>query len=403
MIARLVTAGAVVLAAAAFSTPLGSATAAGTTLGSELTAALKGPGLQLGRTAAIAIDVDTGRIIYAHNATRPIIPASNEKLPIGWAALMRLGPDFRFRTELVGVGTRQGSTWDGNLVLKGYGDPTLSTPDLEALAGTLSARGIRRVEGRVLGDESFFDKRRDAPGWKHGFLGIESPPLSALVLDRGAHWPKHSPPLLAAQGLIDALGRRGITVSGRIGAGVAPAGGRLLARDESPPLSEIMRFLNRHSDNFTAEMLTKQLGALDGKPGSTADGLALVMAEMQKAGIPTAGVRLVDGSGLSSLDRVTARALAGTLQAGLSNPAIATAYVNSLAMAGGDGTLEARLPNLGKRVRGKTGTTDLACSLSGLIDRRVAFVVIENGNPVPAWTARTAQDRFVTLLATRAS
>jgi D-alanyl-D-alanine carboxypeptidase/D-alanyl-D-alanine-endopeptidase (penicillin-binding protein 4) len=403
VIARLVTAGGVLLAAAALSLPLGSATAAPTSFNARLTAALKGPGLQLGRTAAIAIDVDTGKVIYAHNATRAIIPASNEKLPIGWAALVRLGPNFRFRTELVGAGTRQGSTWKGNLILKGYGDPTFSTPDLEAIARTVSARGIRRVDGRVLGDESFFDSRRDAPGWKHGFLGIESAPLSALVLDRGAHWPKHSPPLLAAQALVDALGRRGISVSGRIGRGLAPTDGKMLARDESPPLSEIMRFLNRHSDNFTAEMLTKQLGTLDGRPGSTAGGLAVVMAEMQEAGIPTAGVQLVDGSGLSSLDRVTARALAGTLQAGLSNPAIAAAYVNSLAMAGGDGTLEQRLPKLGGRVRGKTGTTDLACSLSGLIDRRVAFVVIENGNPVPAWTARTAQDRFVTLLATQAS
>ena len=106
-------------------------------------------------------------------------------------------------------------------------------------------------------------------------------------------------------------------------------------------------------------------------------------------------------SGLSSLDRVTARSLAAVLQAGISNPAIANAYVDSLAAAGGDGTLEQRLPTLGTRLRGKTGTTDLACSLSGLIDRRIAFVVIENGNPVPAWTARTAQDRFVTVLASR--
>jgi len=395
-------AGGVLLAAAAVSLPLGSAKAAEPTFGSELTAALKGPGLQLGHTAAIAIDLETGKVIYAHNAARPIIPASNEKLPIGWAALTRLGPAFRFRTELVGVGSRQGSTWNGDLILKGYGDPTFSTPDLEAIAHTISARGIRHVEGRVLGDESFFDSRRDAPGWKRGFLGIESPPLSALVLDRGAHWPKHSPPLLAAQALVDALKRRGVSVSGRIGPGLAPASGKILARDESPPLSEIMRFLNRHSDNFTAEMLTKQLGTLDGGPGSTAGGLTLVMADLEKAGVQTAGVQLVDGSGLSSLDRVTARALAGTLQAGLSNPAVAGAYVNSLATAGGDGTLEQRLSNLGSRVRGKTGTTDLACSLSGIIDRRVAFVVIENGNPVPAWTARTAQDRFVTLLATQA-
>lgn len=403
MRARLFTAGAALVAAAAIALPLARADAARPSFAAKLTAALKGPGLQLGRTAAFAIDIRTGRVIFAHNATRPIIPASNEKLPVGWAALVRLGPDFRFRTELVGVGARRNSTWKGNLILKGYGDPTFSTPDLEAMARTISARGIRHIQGRVLGDESFFDTRRDAPGWKRGFLGIESPPLSALILDRGAHWPKHSPPLLAAQALVDALGRRGITVSGRIGPGLAPVEARVLARDESPPLSQIMRFLNRHSDNFTAEMLTKQLGSVGGSPGSTSAGLAFVRGEMEKAGIPTAGVRLVDGSGLSSLDRVTARSLAAILQAATTNPAIADAFLGSLAVAGGDGTLEQRLPALGSRLRGKTGTTDLACSLSGLIDGRIAFVVIENGDPVPSWTARSAQDRFVTLLASRST
>lgn len=50
-------------------------------------------------------------------------------------------------------------------------------------------------------------------------------------------------------------------------------------------------------------------------------------------------------------------------------------------------------------MKGKTGTTDLSCSLSGLVDKRIAFVVIQNGNPVSAWAARSAQDRFVTVLA----
>lgn len=400
MIIRLLSAAAALLVGAGLASPL-DAGARETTLATQLTNALKAPGLQLGRTAAIAIELSSGKTLYAHNATRPIVPASNEKLPLGWAALVRLGPSFRFHTEIVGSGVRRGTTWQGNLVLKGYGDPTFSTPDLEAMARTVAQRGIRRVEGRVLGDESFFDKRRDAPGWKPGFLGFESPPLSALILDRGARWPKHSPPLLAAEALARALARRGITIKGRIGPGIAPPDGPILARDESPRLATVLRALNRHSDNFTAEMLAKQLGTLEGARGSTAGGLDVVLTELVKAGVPTAGVVLADGSGLSSLDRLTARSLAGTLAAGVSNPAIAATFVDSLASPSLDGTLEARLPALGARLRGKTGTTNLSCSLSGLIDRRIAFVVIQNGNPVPAWTARAAQDKFVTLLAAR--
>ncbi len=68
-----------------------------------------------------------------------------------------LGAGYRFHTEVYGTGTRAGATWDGDLILKGFGDPTLSTADLNRLAGTIAGRGIRTVTGRILGDESFYD------------------------------------------------------------------------------------------------------------------------------------------------------------------------------------------------------------------------------------------------------
>ena len=58
-----------------------------------------------------------------------------------------------------------------------------------------------------------------------------------------------------------------------------------------------------------------------------------------------------------------------------------------------------RLPGLAGVVRGKTGTTDLACSLSGLVNESIVFAVLQNGSPVAYWSARTAQDRFVQALA----
>jgi D-alanyl-D-alanine carboxypeptidase len=111
------------------------------------------------------------------------------------------------------------------------------------------------------------------------------------------------------------------------------------------------------------------------------------------------GVRLADGSGLSSLDRLTANALAGVIRAGMQDPRIAQAFVASFAVAGRSGTLESRLPRLAGLVRGKTGTTDLACSLSGVIADGIVFSVLQNGHPVSFWSARAAQDRFVTALA----
>ena len=127
----------------------------------------------------------------------------------------------------------------------------------------------------------------------------------------------------------------------------------------------------------------------------------LVITAMREAGIPVEGVRMVDGSGLSSLDRLTADALVGVIEAGATDPAIKAAFIGSLAVAGVSGTLSRRLPALRGQVRGKTGTTNLACTLSGLIRSDVVFAVLENGNPVSSWAARAAQDRFVTILAAR--
>ena len=372
-------------------------------LAPTLTSALRAPGVSLGRTAAIAVDTSTGEILYAHNATRPVPPASNEKLPVAWAALERLGAGYRFSTVVRGDGERRGTTWRGNLVLVGRGDPTLTARDLEVMAATIAARGIRIVTGGILGDESAFDRRRDAPGWKHSFVGIETPPLSALVVDRAAGWPKHSPPLLAAKTLRSALQRRGVVVRGTAGVGRIHAEATVLATDWSVPLAEIVGAMNRDSDNFVAEMLLKHLGTTEGAQGTTAGGAAIVLAEMRAAGIPTKGVRIVDGSGLSRLDRLTASALVGVIRAGLANPEIRTPFLASLAVAGSSGTLRDRLPALRGVVLGKTGTTSLACTLTGLVRGAIAFAVLQNGAPVSYWAARTAQDRFVLALAERTS
>jgi serine-type D-Ala-D-Ala carboxypeptidase/endopeptidase (penicillin-binding protein 4) len=383
------------IAAIVVSSPL----AASSDLSTRLAKTLRSPNLSLERTSAIAVDARTGVVLFAHNESAAVVPASNEKLPVAWAALTRLGPSYRFTTQVLGVGDRVGTTWDGDLYLRGSGDPTLAAGDIGRLAAALRAAGIRRVTGRVLGDESAFDTMRSVAGWKRFFVGIESPPLSALVVDRARGWPGHSPPVLAAQALHDALLERNVSVAGTPWFGTTPEGAELLARDHSASLASITRAMNRYSDNFTAEMLLKHLGTLDGRVGTSARGAAAVIAELRAADIPVRGVRIVDGSGLSSLDRVTAVTLVGVIRAGLANPRIRSAFRASFAVAGHDGTLRERLANLGAVVRGKTGTTNLACTLSGLVDDAIVFAVLQNGSPVAFWPARVAQDRFVTVLA----
>ena len=141
----------------------------------------------------------------------------------------------------------------------------------------MAAWGIRRVDGAVIGDESWFDARRVGPGWKPSFYIGESPPLSALVVDRGRYRGRTSanPALAAASLFRQALEAKGVRVAGRTPERRAhDASGLPLARDVSEPLADVVRFMGRESDNYTAEMLVKQLGALYADRGSTAAGVA---------------------------------------------------------------------------------------------------------------------------------
>lgn len=374
--------------------------ALGTALRDRLAVSLRGPGLPPGRTGAIAVDLGTGRVLYAHNGRRAVPPASNEKIPVAWAALVRLGAGYRLVTEVYVDGERTGGVLEGDLVLRGGGDPTLREADLERLARAVRAAGIRRITGRVRGDETAFDTERAGPSWKEGFLGFESPPLSALVVDRGEGWPALSPPLLAAKMFRKTLAEAGVT-AGKPGLGRAPKGTLPLAVHQSAPLAKLLVPMLRDSDNFTAEMLLKALGAsVDGR-GSSKGGAEVVMETMAEYDVPTSGVSIVDGSGLSPDDRLTPIALAAVYAAAVADDDVRPAFLAALARPGREGTLETRLGDLRTRVRGKTGTTSISCSLSGVVNGDVAFVVIETGSPVRAWEARAAQDRFVSVLAER--
>lgn len=391
----------IVVAAATLTATRSTTQAAPPDLNGALQQALAASDIDPRRTAALAVDLQTGNVVFSENAALALMPASAEKLAVSFAALRLLGPGFRFRTEVVGSGELVGKTWDGDLALVGFGDPTLAQKDIAALARDVAAWGIRRVTGRVLGDERHFDTRRDAPGWKPSYLGIESRPLSALSLGEVEFRGADGSAAAAASAFTAALERRGVSVDGSPRAGAAPGDGYPLAIDLSDPLVAIIRHMNRESDNFVAEMVLKELGASVARRGSTTAGARVVRATLADAGVPVAGVRIADGSGLSPRDRLTANALVGILRAGSRDPSIRDAFVTSLSVAGVSGTLEDRLarrPTRG-RVIAKTGTTNAASALAGFIRRRYVFAILQNGSPVPYWSARAAQDRFVTVLA----
>jgi D-alanyl-D-alanine carboxypeptidase/D-alanyl-D-alanine-endopeptidase (penicillin-binding protein 4) len=369
----------------------------------RLARALQVPHVAPARSAAVAVDLASGTVLFEQNSGRSLAPASNEKLPLTYAALTQLGPTYRIETDVLGQGQQDGTQWTGNLVLKGNGDPTLSSADLRALAAQVKALGIRSVTGGVTGDESAYDTRRIVAGWKPSYFIDESPPLSALVVDRArvGRIVTRSPALAATTAFRDALRKAGIAVAGPVRIGAADAWSELLADVSSPTLGAMLRFMDRESDNFTAEMLLKHLGLTELGRGTSAAGAAVVTQALAEAGVPMTGVRIVDGSGLSQLDRLTANALGSLLKIAWADPTVGPALLASLPVAGVNGTLQHRLskPPARGRVLAKTGTTDTASSLSGYVSGRYAFAIVQNGHPLSYWWARRAQDRFAQILA----
>jgi D-alanyl-D-alanine carboxypeptidase/D-alanyl-D-alanine-endopeptidase (penicillin-binding protein 4) len=371
-------------------------------LTTRLAQALAVPGYPKDTSAAVAVDLATGKPLFMRNPDLSLAPASNEKLPVTFAALHELGTSYRFRTEVLGRGQQIGATWQGDVFLKGFGDPTLTSGGINRLAAQIGALGITQISGRVLGDESWFDARRTAPGWKPDFYISESPPLSALVVDRALYDGRIAmrPALAAAGQLRRALRRHGIA-SGRVGLGRAPVGSTALAQVESAPLPAILQEMDRESDNFTAELMLKELGAEIGRGGTTAAGAAVVRGTLAAAGVPLAGVSIVDGSGLSLDDRLTAQALGAILVSAWRDPALHHPFWAALSVAGVNGTLEHRMELRPARgaVHAKTGTTDEASALSGYAGSRYAFSVLQNGQPIATRPAQRAQDRFASALA----
>ncbi len=371
---------------------------------------LAGEGLAGTGTGVAVVDVDSGALVVKRNAWRKLIPASNEKLFTTATAYSRLGPSFKFTTRVTASGLRVGKTWHGNLYLVGSGDPTFSHDQIVTLVRELKRRGIHRIDGRIYGDETVFDTLRYGPKWKRAYIGIESPPLSGLALNRdvGANGRIVAVPArAAARDLRLTLIARGIAVSTtHVAVGKAPGAAPLLAAVDSPPLWQIVRFMDQESDNFTAEMLIKAIGAYAGAGGTTADGVA-IEREVLSGLIPqdVGLVRMIDGSGLSRSNRSTASAFAHLLAAAAGDTKLGPALLGSLSVAGVNGTLRGRLAHMG--VRGKTGTLDGVSSLSGYVTNksghRLAFSILMNGPYLSLWKAHEAQDRIVQSLAASTS
>lgn len=355
-------------------------------------------------SGALAVDLDTGRTLYALRPDDARMPASVEKLYTTSTALLRLGPEETLTTTALGeMAIAEDGTLAGNLYLRGGGDPTFGTAEASQLAGALKAAGLREVTGRVMGDESAFDGRRGPPSSGYR-LTSEVGPLSALSFNQGRTGRRRpyfqvSPALFAAQAFQRALRRRGISVGRSAQTGDSPPDAVTLTEWSSPPLAEIARRTNVPSNNYMAETLIKALGVRLRSEGSTAAGAEAVRAAMAEIGVQT---RVVDGSGLSRLDRTSPQAVVTLLTRMARDPA-GEALAASLPVAGRTGTLVHRMRGTAaqNRCQAKTGTLHDVSALAGYCTTtagsHVAFAFLMNHTSYVS--ARRVQDRMTAALA----
>lgn len=364
-------------------------------------------------------NMKSGKLVCGLNAAGMRSLASNTKIFTTATTLARLGSSRGFTTRLFAVGRiDKHGTLHGNLFLKGGGDPALGTgaflsaylggagSPIEALARKAKRKGINRVTGRLLGDDTVFDRLRgvaDSGYSTSSWIG----PLSGLSLNAGFTSSSLSrfssnPARLATRTMMRALRSEGVKIKTGVGMKRTPAAAKrtLVARQASPDMAWMARVTNLNSNNFFAEMLLKNLGAKVRREGTTRGGATVVKryAASQKV-----KVRPIDGSGLTRSNRSNAKGVVRLLMRSHKRP-WGNDFVASLPVAGRDGTLASRMRGTAAegRCHAKTGTLTGVSALSGYCfnrsGRTFAFSILMNGVS-NSYTARYAQDRIAALIA----
>lgn len=376
----------------------------------------------------------TGEGLYLRNVYQPLTPASIMKILTAEAALLYLGPNYRFSTQILtdATGTTNG-VLRGNLYIVLSGDPTLVYNDLVEMMVTLQEKGIRTVTGNVYIDNTAYDQRFYGPGWngkdKNYCYGA---PISASIINHNCQ-PVSVMPVVSKRktkavaspvyfypgienGVVtnipeynralfkSLLSRMDIDVYGNVIFGSAPRTLALVAEHTSEPLPDLIHTMLKKSDNVIAGALFKKIGQLySNSPGSWENGsLAVSRILSQHAGMQTSGLRLLDGSGLSEYNLATPSQFMQVLQFAYRHENTGEYFISALPVSGIDGTLKRRMTNITRKIRAKTGTISGVVSLAGYATTKnkeqLAFVIMINGNKGLNWRFKGLEDQIVTAL-----
>lgn len=414
-----------------------------TPLPRAVAAALAQAGVPADAIAVVVHDLDRARTVYTHRATLPMNPGSLAKLLTTAAALDRLGPAWQWQTPVWLDGRVADGVLDGNLVLRGSGDPMLVQERLWLLLRRVQQAGVREIRGDIVLDAGAFAPSPTAPGDFDGeALRPYNVQASALLMNftalalrlqpdpaqgvarvgaepplAGWAWPASVPlatgpcgdwlatlrlsheeghtrmagrfpaacgeqrwlaadpqpetyPARLVAGLWQEMGGR---LGGIVRSGVAPTGVPPTFEHPSPSLAEVVRDVNKFSNNVMAQQVFLTL-ALQSDPSRPATVEAaqevLLRWGTERVGPWPPGSVVDNGSGLSRHTRYTAQWLAQLLVTGWRSPWMPE-WVASLPVAGVDGTM--------RRARGATGRAHLKTGSLRDVNARAGYVLSAGG------------------------
>ena len=400
-------------------------------------------------------DVSADGPLLQHEVDLPRNPASTMKLLTTWAALKTLGPAWTWDTEVWTRGEIQDGVLNGDLILKGYGDPFLVYESFWQLVHDLRLKGLQEVTGNIIIDNSFFELPAIDPAAFDGERErVYNAPPSALMFNFQATrllfepdmaaskvnviaFPKPKLPLtdqlefvsgdctkrrhnphvqtqidgsIKVSGpYIGSCGSRletlvlsspeehafnafrdfwqmlGGKLGGGLQTGILKAGDRQYYVHTSMPLAEQIRLINKWSNNVMTRQVMLTVGAkMFEAPATLEKGRLAVLKVLTDQGIPTQGLVIENGSGLSRNERVSARQFGELLQAIWRDPYMPE-MLNSLPLLGEDGTLARRFrhTDLAGRTRLKTGTLKDVSAIAGYMltrsGKRMIVVMQQNG------------------------
>jgi len=327
----------------------------------------------------------TSDTLYARNISQSLIPASNTKLFTSAVALKLLGLNYEVSTKIFTDNPNFSDGFiDGNLYIKGYGNPAFSDRDLDNMIRTIKDLGITRISGKVIGDDSFFDSNyRREDSIEDEKSSVKLPPISAVIFNRNQIITQRkyknrirnyssyipNPPLYVAELLRKKLIENGVRVDDRFETGITP-NSKLELASASIKLMDMVNVINKNSNNFYAECLFKIIGAAaSGVEGNAFSASQAIHRFLKENDIYSTGTNIVDGSGISRFNRISVASIVSLLEKFYLDMRFYEAYYNSLSIAGIDGTLGSRMNRSSAEFnfRGKTGTLNGASSVSGYL------------------------------------